>query len=47
MATFNVSIPQAVSAVATFTKKLNLRHSFAVSIPQAVSAVATDDLSTF
>ena len=37
-----VSIPQAVSAVATLEKTYNKSLKSAVSIPQAVSAVATD-----
>ena len=36
-----VSIPQAVSTVATPKKMLPLRASSRVSIPQAVSTVAT------
>ena len=36
-----VSIPQAVSAVATMREKITMEYNGTVSIPQAVSAVAT------
>ena len=37
----DVSIPQAVSTVATYVAYLLLKKSVTVSIPQAVSTVAT------
>ena len=41
-----VSIPQAVSAVATYDRMVLVHISPTVSIPQAVSAVATIDTTT-
>ena len=41
MESFIVSIPQAVSTVATFERLSLMRKKFQVSIPQAVSTVAT------
>ena len=41
--TEKVSIPQAVSTVATYSGSINPNPFGSVSIPQAVSAVATGD----
>ena len=45
MQSYDVSIPQAVSTVATLIMDIQLLNIMMVSIPQAVSTVATELIS--